>query len=222
MQNVGKLNQTKIHGFNKQQTYGPKRSKSNCHNNCSQSHHRSGSHGGKYHNCGSSHQPKKCPAYGKECYKCHKKNHFSKLCRSRKSTGCGSKVQHHLHHDVHEMVEKEIQFQYDTDAIKIKRTLIPFTTSGYETSKELSTNVAFDEISNQSKHLQQALTDLKLCNRAGNSDKVHFKLGTGASGNLLPLKNYLELFSEKSIKDLCSMIDQSVQLLTANKSVIKQ
>ena len=91
----------------------------------------------------------------------------------------------------------------------------------YESYKELSSNVASDEISNQPKCLQHALTDLKICNEAGNSDKVHFKLYTGASGNLFPLKNYLEFFW-KSVKDLFSTIYQNVQLLTANKSIIKQ
>ena len=85
------------------------------------------------------------------------------------------------------MEEKEIQFQYDTDAIEIKRTLIQYTMPMYESSKELSSSVAFVEISNQPKHLQCALTDLKLCNKAGNSDKVCFKLDNGTSGNLLPL-----------------------------------
>ena len=77
-----KINQTKIHGFNKQQKHGPKRSKSKHHNNHSQSHLRSGSHGGRYPKCCSSHQPKQCPAFGKECYRCHKINHFSKLFRN--------------------------------------------------------------------------------------------------------------------------------------------
>ena len=102
-------------------------------------------------------------------------NHFSKLCRSSKSTGGGSKAQNHLHCHVHEMEEKAIQFQYDTYVIKMKRTLIQFTTPVYESSKELSSNVAFDEIRNQPKCLQYALTDLKLRNKAGNSDKVCFK-----------------------------------------------
>ena len=35
------------------------------------------------HNCGSKHPPKHCPMFGKECYHCKKKNHFSNLCRSR-------------------------------------------------------------------------------------------------------------------------------------------
>ena len=83
-------------------------------------------------------------------------------------------------------------------------------------------NVPCDEISNQPKHLQCALTDLKLCTKPNNSDKVHFKLDTGASSNLLPLRSYLELFPKRSVKDLSSTVDQNVQLLTANKSVIKQ
>lgn len=33
--------------------------------------------------CGSSHPPRKCPAYGKTCRICHKQNHFDKMCRSK-------------------------------------------------------------------------------------------------------------------------------------------
>ena len=150
LQNVGKLNQTEMHGFIKQQRHGPKRSKSKHHNNHSQSHYRLHSHGGKCHNCGSSNQQKGVWHKEKNVTSFTIKKHFSILCRSSKSTGGGSKVQHHLHCDLHEMGEKEIQFQYDTDAIKIKGTLIQLTTLVYESSKELSGNVAFDEISNQS------------------------------------------------------------------------
>ena len=33
--------------------------------------------------CGNSHQCRQCPAYGKECKNCGKKNHFVKKCCSR-------------------------------------------------------------------------------------------------------------------------------------------
>ena len=36
--------------------------------------------------CGSNHKKRQCLAFGKECNKCHKKNHFAKLCKSKTST----------------------------------------------------------------------------------------------------------------------------------------
>ena len=33
-------------------------------------------------NCGRRHEVRNCPAYGKECFKCQKKNHFAKMCRT--------------------------------------------------------------------------------------------------------------------------------------------
>ena len=35
--------------------------------------------------CGKCHPPKQCPAWGKECRKCGKKNHFENKCRSDRS-----------------------------------------------------------------------------------------------------------------------------------------
>ena len=36
-------------------------------------------------NCGTKHWKNKCPAYGKSCHHCGKRNHFQKLCRSKSS-----------------------------------------------------------------------------------------------------------------------------------------
>ena len=41
--------------------------------------------------CGSYHQCRQCPAYGKTCKSCGKKNHFAKKCHSGKGNGTGSK-----------------------------------------------------------------------------------------------------------------------------------
>ncbi len=37
-------------------------------------------------NCGTTHQPRSCPAWGKECHICHKFNHFARVCRSGRGT----------------------------------------------------------------------------------------------------------------------------------------
>ena len=51
------------------------------------SHHQSHSRkSGSFTNCGSSHPPKKCKAYRKECFHCHKQGHFSQFCCSKQ---CG-------------------------------------------------------------------------------------------------------------------------------------
>lgn len=36
-------------------------------------------------NCGSEHLPRKCKAYGQQCHKCKKFNHFARFCKSRSS-----------------------------------------------------------------------------------------------------------------------------------------
>ena len=41
--------------------------------------------------CGCSHARRSCPAYGRECYKCGEKNHFSNMCRSLRSRNSESK-----------------------------------------------------------------------------------------------------------------------------------
>ena len=41
--------------------------------------------------CGGSHNRGKCPAFGKECKQCGKKNHFAKVCKSGKPTNSNSK-----------------------------------------------------------------------------------------------------------------------------------
>ena len=35
-------------------------------------------------NCGGTHEKKNCPAFGKECLYCHKRNHWAKVCLMRK------------------------------------------------------------------------------------------------------------------------------------------
>ena len=73
-----------------------------------------------------------------------------------------------------------------------------------------------------SKKVHHALTDVNLENRAGISHQLRFKLDTEASGNVLPVSVYHELFPDCNMKDLGKTIDKSVQLLTTTKSSVAQ
>lgn len=49
-------------------------------------------------NCGGSHEAKrdKCPAYGQQCHKCKKRNHFQKCCRSSQTSGFKKRSVNHV------------------------------------------------------------------------------------------------------------------------------
>ena len=121
--------------------------------------------------------------------------------------------------NVHE-VENSVsaKFEHGTDSVEFK--CMQFTTPVFESSQDSqkSQNIMFDEMST----LHHALTHLHLENKARVSSKIKFKLDTGASGNLLPVSTYHELFPDQTMKDLGMTIDLSTELLTATKSSIKQ
>ena len=44
---------------------------------------KTGIHSSVCQKCGQTHPPRKCPAFGKECGWCKKKNHYAKMCRAK-------------------------------------------------------------------------------------------------------------------------------------------
>ena len=85
-------------------------------------------------------------------------------------------------------------------------------------------NVMFDEITS-CPNLQHALTDLHVsepgCNLNGRN--IHFKVDTGACGNLLPVNLYKQIAGNKAKANfLQSTIDHSVNLMAYNNKQIKQ
>ena len=111
-------------------------------------------------NCSSSHPPKKCKAYGKECFHCHKKGHFIQFCHSKqhgKSPGShvrsSSQNNRQSHCDVHEIDQSKfddsVQFEnYDSITIQFR-------------TQFRHSNVIFDEISS-TPSLQRVLTDVHI------------------------------------------------------------
>ena len=92
----------------------------------------------------------------------------------------------------------------------------------YSTPEKILWTLRISCLMKESKKLHWALTNVYLENRAGISSQDKFKLDTQASGDLLPVSVYHELFPQCNMTDLGKTIDKNVQLLTAIKSSIKQ
>ena len=60
----------------------------------------------------------------------------------------------------------------------------------------------------------------KSCNR--NSLKTHFKVDTGADGNLLPLAEFFKHFPDANMNQLAKTLDSSTKLYAYNNTEIKQ
>ena len=147
-------------------------------------------------NCGSSHPPKKCKAYSKECFHCHKKGYFSQFCHSKqhgKSPGSNvrssSQNNRYSHHDVHEIDQSQfddsVQFEQDSISIQFK-------------TQTRHTNVMFNEISS-TPSLQRVLTDAYVKPIEISQSywsKHHFKIDSGASGNLMLLSMFKSLYND--------------------------
>ena len=190
----------------------------------SQNRHRSQSKGkpgpsSNCSNCGSSHPLKQCKAFGKECYYCHKKGHFTQYCRSKQRGRSPSQSRNNARQscrDVHDIDQSQFddnftpQFEQDSITIEFKRT-----------SQLRHSNIMFDEIST-APSLQCVLTDLHV-KPIGVSHsywlKEHFKVDSGACGNLMPLGMYKLLYNREPMS---STINHSVHLLDYNKHEIKQ
>ncbi len=74
--------------------------------------------------CGDIHKYGKCPAYGLECPKCHKKNHFAKVCRSTQSSSTSTEDQKRKHKKGN---RKSIKLQKAQMTSAAVRAYIPYT-----------------------------------------------------------------------------------------------
>ena len=118
LQNVGILNATtEVHAVQKHHHSKNKHFQSNSRSTSGRKSSSWDKGGKKCGNCGNSHLPKQCPAYGKECFKSKRKNHFSKLCQSsdKKPDSEIGNPKCFLRKDIHE-VEKS-KFEYDSDIV---------------------------------------------------------------------------------------------------------
>ena len=174
---------------------------------------------GRCSNCGSSHPPKKCKAYGKECFHCDKKGHFSQFCHSKQhGKSPGSKVRSSSQNNRFLCRHKINQSQFD-DSIQFEQDSI--TLQFMMASQTRHTNVMFDEISS-TPSLQRALTNVHVKPIGINQSdwtKQCFKIDSGACGNLMPLSMYKLLYNHVPSS---TKVNTVVHVLDYNRHEIKQ
>ena len=168
----------------------------------SQSRSQSGIHVCKY--CGSNHQWRQCPAYGETWKLCGKKNHFAKKCHSRKQGQITSSAKHKSFKYCKVNLDQESSDNGQTDEItsKVKSMYYHY--------------VHFNSV-NTRMHINLST---KSCN--GSSIKTHFKVNTGADGNLLPLGDFFKHFPEANLNNLAKRVDPHTKLYAHDNTEIKQ
>ncbi|KAK7094506.1 hypothetical protein V1264_006061 [Littorina saxatilis] len=144
-------------------------------------------------NCGRSHEPRKCPAYGSQCRSCGKENHWAKVCRSS-ATGSNQKQQSQrnqntrgdqrrgAHHDSRRAVH---DVQASTD-VEDHFDMLSFN------------NVKISSITRRDEAFVQL--NVKLTSRPG-IHNLNLKVDTGAQGNTLPLRTFRQMFPDHLRED---------------------
>ena len=112
----------------------------------------------------------------------------------------------------------EVNHQSNTDSYDYEQDSVTIVFNMQLRNK----NVMFDEISSQPS-LQHALTDLHVSDNGSRGKTFHFKVDTGACGNLLPYNLYKQIVENKAkMNFLHGTIDHSVTLVAYNNKRIKQ
>jgi len=169
--------------------------------------------------CGNKHAPRQCPAYGKECKNCHRKNHFAKVCRQ----GNSGKSPSNFKARKYDSVETETE-----DDFSDWSSVVEFSSV---TTKKVTEVKTFDSISDpfvikrndfarpgQRKRLMGCISTASKRLRKS----VNYKIDTGADSNLLSVKTFRKLFPDVTNAQLESTKDTSVFLEAANGSEIEQ
>ena len=156
--------------------------------------------------CGSSHQHRQCPAYGKNCKACGKKSHFAKKCRSGKGQ---SQCSGNAKNKSFKYREVNLDQESSDDNGQIDKITSKVRSMYYH-------DVHFNSVNT----CMRINLNTRSCN--GDVMKTHFKVDTGADGNLLLLGEFFKHFSEANLNDLAKTIDPHTKLYAYNNTEIKQ
>ena len=178
------------------------RSKSK-HKNQGQSQSQSNVRNCKY--CGKSHDQGSCPAFGKECSKCGKKNHFKAVC---KSNGSNNKQDQSRSRSKKGKKGKKFHEINETEDNGMADLADQVQSLFYH-------DVHFNNI-NMRMHTELG------CEMSQSRSKQVFKIDMGADGNLIPVTMFTKLYPKISLETLAKTIDKGITLYACNNTPIKQ
>jgi hypothetical protein len=141
-------------------------------------------------NCGTSHAPRKCPAYDDICKFCKKKGHWLRVCRQRikkeennsprlQKFSSGKKGYNRKMHEVKPVCDSPIDTQTELEDEACYHTI---WVSSMESNQRQEIFAELDVIRPEKKKVH----------------KIRLKVDTGASGNTLPLRTFRQMYGDRS------------------------
>ena len=157
--------------------------------------------------CGTSHPPRKCPAFGKKCAICNKENHFASMCKTKKSVSFNKKQNY----------GKNVSKKNNVHRKQFKNV-----------GKNVH-NIDIDELEENVLDCGEIIVSVNECNVNGRQSimaklnakpkdvakrvTLTVKADTGANGNILPLRCLKQMYVNEP--DPCSRLKHSLAKLTA-------
>ena len=154
----------------------------------------------KCKNCGGDHErkPQACPAFGRTCYKCHRSNHFGRVCFSKKVMAVQS----------YENEDGKDDESYEKDCFVIS-TLQCISDSANNNEEECSSSseIAISHINTEIDKNAKENRDWYV-NIGVGKDKciVKFKLDTGANINTITEKIFEKMKMDCKVKPMNSVV----------------
>ena len=136
--------------------------------------------------CGKRHLKGNCPAYGKVCHKCKKKNHFSSVCKAEQRVDAVDGYDGHYEDDY----EYDDEYSYPGDNLYLGE--ITAVSRDIDNSNEI---LYCDSINSK-----DWLETLKL-----NNQSISAKIDTGAQANIMSESVYNKYFPDKRIDRQCKV-----------------
>ena len=164
-------------------------------------------------NCGGQHPEKprsKCPAFGTDCNKCGKSNHWAKACRSKSfSDSRASRSKGPPKSESREETPWSQRGRPSSAQGKHQRIHLMSSGNARDLSEHFETitfeTIAINSMQSEAQHASRdeifVTINVDLKPRNGQRTALKAKLDTGAQGNILPVRIYRNMFPENLTAD---------------------